>query len=341
MKTVKLVKKQKSEGYEEIKLSILIHLAILLALSAFFAWRQVNAEPVKKKVVPVKLISPVAKPRVGSGNKPEKTSGSKKSKGKTRKKVKKTKKKPAAKPVKKVKKVKKPKPQTSKKTKNRKKTATKKKKAVKKIETPVKAKTPVTKSKPAVVQPEKEKKPIKPSHLNPTFDSVGYLSPEPGDSNQIDSELAGLDMGEPANELMPDSFLNQEKEVTMPDNFVPDSVGLKDSKKDDGSGLFEVGSIESFGGNGENFSAPGILRKVLPDYPTWARKEGVRGNATYRVLIQPSGTVGDVVTMNSTIDPKLAINGAQALRRWVFTPVLKNGDPQETWVKITVQYKLN
>lgn len=345
MKKLTLIKVQKTEGIDEIKLSILIHLALLLALSALFAWRQASALPVKKQVVPVKLVSPVAKPRVGSGDKPAKKTGAKVAKGKTAKVAKKTSKKPAkkvvkkadtkpvAKPVKKVEKVVAPKPVAKPEAKPV---------VAAKTETPLKSDTAVTKTKPAVVQePVKENLPIKPVHNSPTFDNVGYLAAGESAPTEIDPELAGLEMSAPLEELMPDSFLEQEMQTSMPDEFVPAPTGIEETSKNDGSGLFEIGSIESFGGNGDNFSAPGIVQKVLPDYPDWARKTGVHGSAVYRVLIQPSGTVGDVVTMSSTIDPKLAINGAQALRRWVFTPVLRNGEPQETWVKITVQYQLN
>jgi TonB family protein len=344
MKIRKLFKEKKFEGLDEIKLSILIHLAILLALSAFFVWRQASAQPPKKEVVPVKLISPVAKPRIGAGSQPAKKTGSKETKGKTKKYVKKTPKKPTQKAKPKVEK----KPVAPKPEKKVEKTAAKKPEpkqqpvAEKVVETPVKTETVVTEEKPAVVQEKADKNlPIRPVHNSPTFDTVSHLTSEPGNASEINSEISGLDMGTPMDSLMPDSFLEDEKAMSLPDQMVPAPTGLEESKEKNGSGLFEVGSIESFGGNGESFSAPGIVSKVLPDYPNWARKSGVHGNAVYRVLIQQSGTVGDVVTMSSTIDPKLAINGAQALRRWVFTPVLKNGEPMETWVKITVQYKLN
>lgn len=341
MKIVKFTKTRHFEGLDEIKLSLLIHLALLLALSAFFVWRQASAQPTKKPVVPVKLISPVAKPRIGSGAKPAKTTGSKTAAGKTSKVVKKTRKKPATKVNKKVA----AKPSAKQVKKEQTVVAPKaeiKTEIVPAVETPIKTETVSTKPKPAAVQePVKEILPIKPVHNSPTFENVGYLAPGEIASSEIDPELAGLEMSSPMNELMPDSFLDDEKQIAMPDEFVPAPTGVDSSTDAEASGLFEIGSIESFGGNGESFTAPGIVSKVLPEYPDWARKNGAHGSAVYRVLIQQSGTVGDVVTMSSTIDPKLAINGAQALRRWVFTPVLRNGEPQETWVKITVQYQLN
>ncbi|MFZ5951235.1 MAG: energy transducer TonB [Candidatus Rifleibacteriota bacterium] len=341
MKILKFLKHREIEGADELKLSLMLHLALLLALSAFFVWRQASAQPLKKEVVPVKLISPVAKPRIGSGPKAEKKEGARTAEGKTKKLVKKTEKKPVAKTV------------AKKETKPAAKPVEKKQTAVAKEETkepvsentnktPIQSETAVTKTDPAVVQEvKKEILPIKPVHNTPTFDAVSHIAPGESASTEIDPEFAGLEMSNPSESLMPDSFLEDEREVSMPEDYVPAPTGIEKPENNEGSGLFEIGSIESFGGNGDNFSAPGIVQKVLPEYPAWARKSGVHGNAVYRVLIQPSGTVGDVVTMSSTIDPKLAINGAQALRRWVFTPVLRNGEPQETWVKITVQYQLN
>jgi TonB family protein len=346
MKVTKLFKPKQFSGLDEIKLSVLIHVAALLVLSVIFMLRQADAKPAAKKVVPVKLIAASVKPRVAAGKKPEKKNQAQKAKGTSKKLVKKTPKKPA--PVKKIVKAKKAKKPASKPTAKKAQVAAKPKKAqpkpqpVKKNPAPVKTETPATTNKPAVVQKNTSPvAPVRPVHNTPTFEAVGYLASGKSNSTPLNSEISGYDMSAPIESILPDSFLEDEKAETKPDEFVPMPTGVKEGKNADASGLFEIGAIESFGGNGENFSAPGIVSKVLPDYPEWARKSGSHGSAVYRVLIQQSGTVGDVVTMSSTIDPKLAINGAQALRRWVFTPVLQNGEPQETWVKITVQYKLN
>ncbi len=339
MKILKILKAEKVEGMEELQLSVLVHLSILLALSAFFAWRTVGAEPLKKPVVPVKLIAPVDRPRVGSGHVQKKETGAKKSAG-SENRVNKSKQKNA------VKKEVKPK-SASKTVSNQPKPAAPKVEqpaavATQVNESPIVSETPVETTKPSVVQEtETTNAPVRPTHNNPSFEEMSHLSIEKSSASEPVAELTGPLMSGQPDMLMPDSMLSDSMDTASPDDVTPAPTGTEDGKPDNGTGVFEIGSIESFGGSGERFSAPSIVSRVLPEYPTWARKSGVHGNAVYRVLIQRSGTVGDVVTMSSTIDPKLAINGAQALRRWVFSPVLANGEPQETWVKITVQYSLN
>ncbi len=355
MKIVKLFAPKKFEGLDEVKLSIIVHLALLLALSAFFAWNSVKAESNVRKVVPVKLVSQVKTPGNETRKVTEKVVAKKASKGK-RKSV--SRKKSKSKTTKTVKKVAK-KPAVKKVVKAPEKVVSKKpvKQVQKKVEAVAKApvveevkkvlpkEAPVNNGvsdKPAVVQakPEVVANP-KPSHVNPTFENINQYSSANPFSGDPEFELTDADMPGAADELMPSDFLEMEEKSMEQASIAPANIGIKEARESEDTGEFKIGSIESFGGNSENFSPPGIISKKLPEYPVWARKNGVRGLAVYRVLIQQSGTVGDVVTMNSTIDPKLAINGAQALRRWVFTPVLVDGEPKETWVKITVQYQLN
>lgn len=339
MKLLKKIETEKIEGFEELKLSVLIHLSILLALSAFFAWRHVSAAPAKPPVVPVKLVAPVVKPRTGSGPVAKKETGAKKTVG-NEKKVAKT---PAKKQVKKQPEKK----STAKPVKAEPKPAAKPVEkpaaaAPEQIESPVVTPIPADAAKPSVVQESVETAaPVRPTHNSPSFETISQFSTEKSRASEFSPDLSSPIMDSQPEMLMPDSSLMNDKIVASPEDFMPDSVGTEDAKTSDANGVIEIGQIESFGGNSERFSPPAILSRVLPEYPTWARKNGVHGSAVYRVLIQRSGTVGDVVTMSSTIDPKLAINGAQALRRWVFSPVLANGTPQETWVKITVQYQLN
>lgn len=339
MKLLKKLEPGTIEGVDELKLSVIIHLAILLALSAFFAWRQVSAEPAKPPVVPVKLIASVAKPRVGSSQVHKKETGSKKAAGSEKRVTKTTAKQPVKKDTK-PKSSAKPaevpaKPATAK-------VETPATPAPQLSESPIVSPNPVETAKPSVVQETTETAaPVRPTHNVPSFETISQLSLEKSSASEINPNLASPMMDSQADALMPDSSLINDKIAASPEDFMAPPTGVEEPKTTDGSGVFEIGSIESFGGNGERFTSPAILSRVQPEYPSWARKNGVHGNAVYRVLIQRSGTVGDVVTMSSTIDPKLAINGAQALRRWVFSPVLANGEPKETWVKITVQYQLN
>ena len=341
--------KTESKELNEYQLSLVIHMLLLVAISILMALK--TMPKVTPKVTPVTLIAQVAKPKTGAVAPVAKQEGSRKAVGNTEKvtpkqktasPVKADKPKSVAKPIKKAL----PKPATKPNTKN---TAVKSKKTVAKTETKkavVTAPTSVVAVKPAqtnlssVVQiPTEVKAPVKPNHNLPLFEEVSDMSVGMGMASPLQEELSGSSLLDIESMLMPESSLDDSMVFSAPTDVSAPVSGVADGNM--GAGVVEVGEIEAFGGTNENFIAPTILKKVQPDYPEWARKQGVHGNAVYRVLILPSGTVGDVVTMSSTIDPKLAIDGAQALRRWVFTPVLNNGIPQETWVKISVGYELN
>lgn len=335
----------------EYHLSLIIHALFLVAISISMLFKAV---PVKKpNIVPVTLVAQIEKPKAGAVVPIAKDAGSKKAQGNTNKVVAKPKQtapekaqkpKSAAKPVKKA--VAKPttKPTAQKSTVVAKKqtTNTEAKKAVTTTTAavPVVAVKPAQTNLPSVIDiSTTSNAPVKPSHNVPLFEEVSDISTGIGNPSPMLDEISGPGILSDDSMLMPDSMMDDSMMFAAPTDVSSPVTGTSDGAE--GNGVVQVGNIEAFGGNNENFIAPTIITKVQPDYPDWARKQGVHGNAVYRVLIQPSGTVGDVVTMSSTIDPKLAIDGAQALRRWVFTPVLNNGVPQETWVKISVAYELN
>lgn len=353
MKRKLTIYKTEATEMNEYELSIIIHVLLLIVISIAMIFKTMP-EKRQPKILPVTLVAQIEKPKTGAVATVAKETASKKAEGNTNSvakpkvtapmKAEKTK--SQAKPVKKAT----PKPTT--KTVTAKKTSvvatkakeTKTQKAVTpaKVAAPVVAIRPAQTNLPSVISlPSESNAPIKPTHNLPLFEEVSDLTTGLNSPNPITEEMSGPVLASSEESmLIPDSILDDNMVFAAPSDIPSPVTGTSDSGKA-GRGVFEVGSIEAFGGSNENFVAPSIITKVQPDYPDWARKKGVHGNAVYRVLIQPSGTVGDVVTLNSTIDPKLAIDGAQALRRWVFTPVLNNGVPQETWVKISVQYELN
>lgn len=356
MKLIAAIKNYQKEGLEEIQLSLLLHLALLMAMSAYLIWNQTLVKPERKNLVPVQLIAAVSQPRPGSNLETKEEIASQKAKGTVARAAA-----PKPQPIPQKAATPKVKSQPAPTPKPIAKPASKvEAKAVAKVETPaakpeivkapatevektpVIAETPAQTSEPVVVQePVKQAAPIRPTHNNPTFESISRLSTEKSASSQLSPAISGMQMSSAMPAVSPEHFSSDDRISASPLDFMPLDPGTEQADNTDAAGNIQIGSIESFGGNAENFTAPTIIRRVLPEYPDWARKQGVRGSAVYRVLIQTSGTVGDVITMSSTIDPKLAINGAQSLRRWVFAPVLANGEPRETWVKIKVQYKLN
>ncbi|NLI78197.1 MAG: TonB family protein [Candidatus Riflebacteria bacterium] len=317
------------DGSEEFKASLLLHLALLMFLTAWYALRGFDP-PRPPPVFPVRLVGPLSVPKPGSGVLPRPEAGSRLAKGEATR-LAKGRPQPDQRRTPPATKAAKPKSPAK----------------VKPARTPGSgANRPGQKPAAEVVQPAvvqdtpvgfRESKPFVPS---PVFDDVSHALAEPTPATPMTAPLAGGEMGEPLELDLPGDTLAAPSPAGSGDQDGAPS-GTPGADAPPGGGEVEIGGIESLGGGEERFAPPKILTRVLPEYPEWARRQGVRGQATYKVLVQEAGTVGDVVTMASTIDPKLAITGAQALRRWVFSPVLVNGEPRETWVMLTVQFKLN
>lgn len=318
------------DGREEFTASLLLHFALLLAMTAWFALRG-PLTPTPPTVHPVRLVGPLTVPRPGSSSHPQPDTGSRHAKGESTRLAK-------GRPTE----TRRPTPPAP---------------SAPKVKAPVRPKTPNTKPgtatrpgprttsesvRPTVVQETpigaRDSKPYVPA---PAFDDVSHALAEPSPPTPLTAPLAGGELGDPLEMDMPSEMAAAPLPSGGGERDTPPSGAPDAPVANAGGGEVEVAGLESLGGGEERFAPPKILSKVLPDYPEWARKQGIRGQATYKVLVQPAGTVGDVLTMASTIDPKLAILGAQALRRWVFSPVLVNGEPRETWVMLTVQFKLN
>ena len=330
----------------EYHLSIIIHLFLFLFLSIYMGFKTIPHN--KQKVFPVTLFAKIDKAEIGASAIIKKEKGAKKAVGNTNKfiknkdnnisKNKKTKSnvkpidKATKKAVTKVNKKKETKPTINKKSVKK----TDKKTVNENISTVVAVKTASTNLPSVISKTLKETSSVKPTHNTPLFEEVSDLSVDFSKSNPNFNNFGGNTDISNNSMLKPESVLDDSMMFATPSDI--NKTG--DEEDNSGNSIVEIDSIEAFGGNIDNFKAPSIVKKVQPDYPEWARKQGIHGKVVYRVLILPSGTVGDVIAMSSTIDPKLAINGAQTLRRWVFTPILNNGTPQETWVKISVQYEL-
>jgi len=106
---------------------------------------------------------------------------------------------------------------------------------------------------------------------------------------------------------------------------------------------------------------PKIVRKVNPAYPAAARAEKVEGSFLIDVVIGADGAVHDarVVVSAASVarrkeletrkgtpaaiegDARLATAALDAVRSWLYQPVLKNGKPVEVKATLTVNFKLS
>jgi len=83
-----------------------------------------------------------------------------------------------------------------------------------------------------------------------------------------------------------------------------------------------------------------LLTYVAPEYPSSAEQEGVEGTVLIEAMIDPEGVPGDIRTLNTLIDPRLAGAATDAFRQWRYKPVLLNGKPVEAAVAATIVFQL-
>jgi protein TonB len=88
-------------------------------------------------------------------------------------------------------------------------------------------------------------------------------------------------------------------------------------------------------------SPPEPRNRVAPNYPELARRQGIEGKVTARLLIGPDGEVERVKLVDSEpagIFDELAL---ASLERWVFQPATYRGQRVRVWARQTLEFRLD
>jgi protein TonB len=91
---------------------------------------------------------------------------------------------------------------------------------------------------------------------------------------------------------------------------------------------------------GGNIRAPRKVKDVRPIYPAAMREAGLTGLVPVEAVIGRDGTVSSVRVLSAQVHPDFAIAAADAVRQWLFTPTLLNGEPVDVVMTVSVQFDL-
>jgi TonB family protein len=85
---------------------------------------------------------------------------------------------------------------------------------------------------------------------------------------------------------------------------------------------------------------PKLLQKIVPEYPTIAIRAAIEGNVLVNVLVDTLGKPSEATLWYSDCgifhEPSLV-----AVKKWLFSPFIKNGTPHEFYVKLLFKFRLH
>lgn len=91
---------------------------------------------------------------------------------------------------------------------------------------------------------------------------------------------------------------------------------------------------------GGNIKAPKKLRHVSPEYPAAMRDAGLEGTVPMEALIGRDGTVATVRVLSADVHPEFARAAEDAVRQWVFSATLLNGEAVDVRMAVQVRFSL-
>ena len=90
---------------------------------------------------------------------------------------------------------------------------------------------------------------------------------------------------------------------------------------------------------GGQIKAPSKLKDVAPKYSDMARQARVQGVVVLECVISPEGRVTNVKVLRGS--PLLDDSAVEAVKQWVYSPTLLNGEPVAVVMTVTVNFKLS
>jgi TonB family protein len=79
-----------------------------------------------------------------------------------------------------------------------------------------------------------------------------------------------------------------------------------------------------------------LVHRVSPVYPADAARKGIHGNVVLRVLVGKDGHVKALSRVSG--NPILAKAAIEAVRQWVYKPMLIHGEPVDVHMTVTVHF---
>jgi protein TonB len=83
---------------------------------------------------------------------------------------------------------------------------------------------------------------------------------------------------------------------------------------------------------------PVAIYRPAPDYPGWAREQGIQGRVVLHVLVGRDGLVSRITVLRDVAG--LTDAARDAIARWRFHPALSGRNPVAVWVEIPIEFKL-
>jgi protein TonB len=81
-----------------------------------------------------------------------------------------------------------------------------------------------------------------------------------------------------------------------------------------------------------------LIRRVTPDYPSAAKRDGIEGSVDLEVTISSRGVVEDVSVVHATPPDMFEKSAVAAVRKWKYDPRFVDGLPSETHVKVHLEF---
>lgn len=91
---------------------------------------------------------------------------------------------------------------------------------------------------------------------------------------------------------------------------------------------------------GGSIRVPKKIRHVRPTYPLSMRETGHTGTVPLEAVIGTDGSVSSVRVVSAQVHPDLAVAAVDAVRQWLFTPTLLNGEAVEVVMTVTIRFDL-
>lgn len=113
--------------------------------------------------------------------------------------------------------------------------------------------------------------------------------------------------------------------IAPPAVFVPRT----DSKEEE-KGVYEYFEVEEI---------PQKIKNIVPEYPEMARRAGIEGTVTLKVLVNEKGAVDSVEVIDGP--PAFRKNSVQAAKSTVFKPAKYNDRAVACWVIMPFRFKLS